>query len=407
MDHGNLASEERQNESSNVPPPLQDLLLVIFIHGFKGTESSFGSFPSRLEHILTETIDNVHVKCAVFPAYETKGKLVCDVHHYCGLRVMSSWLTVEQQDEAVERFADWLTTLTVEKEVANGQGGGAGKANIVLCGHSMGGLLAADALLSFVHSRPDKNAPLWPKIIACIAFDTPFLGLHPVVFKNSATKAIEYATTARTAVSDVFSIFSQDKSPPSVSPKPPMPSITAGSTSAAGSVWSKWVPAAYAIGGAVVAGAAAGTAYYKRDDIGIGYNWATDHMKYVQNLWDKDALNRRLEDLINAEKQHGVLVRVFYTFLPPSPPAYSTSRTFSILPSRTSSAATHFIASRNTLAIDEIQAHISMFDPKSNDGYYELGLQTAKAIRETIHNQRGSAPATGSDATINADVTTR
>jgi hypothetical protein len=85
---------------------------------------------------------------------------------------------------------DWLTTLTVEREVANGTGGGAGKAKIILCGHrlapflesktfinnifrSMGGLLAADALLAIANSRPDKEAPLWPRIIACIAFDTP------------------------------------------------------------------------------------------------------------------------------------------------------------------------------------------------------------------------------------------
>lgn len=39
--------------------------------------------------------------------------------------------------------------------------------------HSMGGLLAADTLLEMVNSRPDKEAPLWPKIIACLAFDTP------------------------------------------------------------------------------------------------------------------------------------------------------------------------------------------------------------------------------------------
>ena len=39
------------------------------------------------------------------------------------------------QDKAVERFADWLTTLTVEREVAHGAGGGAGKAKLVLCGH--------------------------------------------------------------------------------------------------------------------------------------------------------------------------------------------------------------------------------------------------------------------------------
>ena len=38
---------------------------------------------------------------------------------------------------------------------------------------SMGGLLAADSLIGMVNSRPDKLAPLWPKIVACIAFDTP------------------------------------------------------------------------------------------------------------------------------------------------------------------------------------------------------------------------------------------
>lgn len=37
----------------------------------------------------------------------------------------------------------------------------------------MGGLLAADSLREFVKTRPDKTAPLWPKIVACIAFDTP------------------------------------------------------------------------------------------------------------------------------------------------------------------------------------------------------------------------------------------
>ena len=38
---------------------------------------------------------------------------------------------------------------------------------------SMGGLLAADTLRAFVQSRPDKTAPLWPKIVALVAFDTP------------------------------------------------------------------------------------------------------------------------------------------------------------------------------------------------------------------------------------------
>lgn len=37
----------------------------------------------------------------------------------------------------------------------------------------MGGLLAADSLLEFLKTRPDQEAPLWPNIVACIAFDTP------------------------------------------------------------------------------------------------------------------------------------------------------------------------------------------------------------------------------------------
>ena len=36
----------------------------------------------------------------------------------------------------------------------------------------MGGLLAADTLREFVNSSRDKD-PLWPKIIACIGYDTP------------------------------------------------------------------------------------------------------------------------------------------------------------------------------------------------------------------------------------------
>jgi len=49
-----------------------DLLLVIFIHGFKGTDTMFEEFPGRLQHILTETIPHLTVECSVFPAYEVR-----------------------------------------------------------------------------------------------------------------------------------------------------------------------------------------------------------------------------------------------------------------------------------------------------------------------------------------------
>lgn len=39
-------------------------------HSFKGTDLTFLNFPARLQHILSETLDNVKVECIVFPAYE-------------------------------------------------------------------------------------------------------------------------------------------------------------------------------------------------------------------------------------------------------------------------------------------------------------------------------------------------
>lgn len=73
--------------------------------------------------------------------------------------------------------------------------------------------------------------------------------------------------------------------------------------------WSKWAPAAFAVGGALVAGAAAGTAYWKREELGIGYKWATDHMKYVGTLWDEGALHKRLDALLSIERDMGVVFR--------------------------------------------------------------------------------------------------
>lgn len=48
-------------------------------------------------------------------------------------------------------------------------------------GHSMGGLLAADAVTD-PSNNPDKHPGAKPsRIIGMIAFDTPYLGMHPHV----------------------------------------------------------------------------------------------------------------------------------------------------------------------------------------------------------------------------------
>jgi len=162
------------------------------------------------------------------------------------------------------------------------------------------------------------------------------------------------------------------------------------SKAAPASSWGKWAStAAFAVGGAVVAGAAVGTTYYKREELGIGYSWATDHMKYIGNLWDMNALNRRVDFLVDAQGKEGIVFRNFYTYLPATPLVHDVHRTFIDLPKKDARAESHFVLARNGLASDEVDAHTTMFSGKSNDGYYDLGLETAKAIREAVMNARG------------------
>ena len=52
---------------------------------------------------------------------------------------------------------------------------------VILLGHSMGGLLAADAATD-PYNNPDQYPGAKPKrIVGVIAFDTPYLGMHPHV----------------------------------------------------------------------------------------------------------------------------------------------------------------------------------------------------------------------------------
>lgn len=139
----------------------------------------------------------------------------------------------------------------------------------------------------------------------------------------------------------------------------------------------------------LAAGVAAGTAYYKRDDLALGYGWATDHMKYIGNLWDENAMRKRVEDVIDVEQEIGVLFRTIYTVLPPSPPNHLYPRTFIILPPDNSKSFSHFSPAANNVAPDELQAHTGIFSAKTNDGYYALGLETSKIIREAVNIGRG------------------
>ncbi len=158
-----------------------ELLLLVFIHGFKGSsDTTFEDFPSRLTYNLQETYPGLHVKSLVYPTYDTRGSLAA----------------------AVESFVEWLTEQVVMLEskpemdpktgdiVPNsGKGGGMGSVKIVLAGHSMGGLVAVDAALAIAQSSSDQqqrtpkdkqsSLKLWPRVVGVLAYDTPYYGVHP------------------------------------------------------------------------------------------------------------------------------------------------------------------------------------------------------------------------------------
>ncbi|KAG6854879.1 hypothetical protein C0991_012069 [Blastosporella zonata] len=73
----------------------------------------------------------------------------------------------------------------------------------------------------------------------------------------------------------------------------------------------------------------------------------------------------------------------FYTVIPATPP-FSVARMFIVLPKRASPQYAYFSPAKNTKALDEIQAHTGIFDAKTNGGYYELGLATAKIIGDSL-----------------------
>ena len=62
-----------------------------------------------------------------------------------------------------------------------------------------------------------------------------------------------------------------------------------------------------------------------------------------------------------------------------------------ILPNASSPYVSHFLQAPNTIAGDEIEAHTGMFDGKTNDGYYELGLLAAQLVRDVMVASRSVA----------------
>ena len=360
--------------------------------------------------MLSATYPSLSVETLIYPTYDTRGSLTV----------------------AVDNFVEWLISTTVhfeskplldEKTGAprdpkeTGRGGGAGSVKIGLCGHSMGGIIAAESTLNIAKeggSMASAGGKLWPRIMSVIAYDTPYLGVHPGVFKNSFEKYGGYIRTA-TDLGSTLAPFGAalgatlfGSSAASAASGKNERSATSKSSST-----STWAWAAGAAVAALGAGAAGAGIYANRSTLGQSYTWVSDHLAFVGNLWDTKNGSKRLEEIVQLPQ---VLFHCYYTRLSAKRSRQQgQERTFCILPKADSKAATSFTPAPNMvsdprcrsavirnadskmitsplqLAADEVEAHVGIFNARANDDYYRMGQETARLIGKSLFEEMSSS----------------
>ncbi|KAJ7624445.1 hypothetical protein FB45DRAFT_83027 [Roridomyces roridus] len=115
---------------------------LVYIHGFQGNDTSFQTFPTDLHEYLAAKIPaHLKLQSSLYPTYKSRKPIA----------------------QATQNFLSWLSTQP--------------PGPVILLAHSMGGLLAADAATD----ASNLGNPRSRRILGVIAFDVPYLGLHPHV----------------------------------------------------------------------------------------------------------------------------------------------------------------------------------------------------------------------------------
>ncbi|GJC90164.1 hypothetical protein ColLi_13002 [Colletotrichum liriopes] len=371
---------------------MKKTLLLVFIHGFKGGDDTFGDkhgFTEQLRADLAAALPKINVNVVVYPKYETRGDLgdcVIDLE-----------------------VANGTPSPTVDPSV-----------RVVLAGHSMGGIVAAETVIGLTSDKPiysedgiekkaadDPSMPsfntlMFPYVQGVIAFDTPYLGISPGVVAHGAEGHYNAANAAMTQLSGLGTALwgakqattspspSRNKAPVAALPAPPASNASQQQQSA----WGKWGKIAMVAGSAAAVAASAGAAYYNREQITQGLSWATSHLEFVGCLAKGAELQKRVQYMARLNKELDVGFANLYTRLGKAAGSKEVSvvgtvlgkdRTFCNLPKR--GAAGVWEAAVNDAATEETQAHMNMFEAKMNPGYDKLKQDAADLIAQWTRNE--------------------
>jgi len=344
--------------------------------------------------------------------------------------------------ECVGRFKEWLTNKVIDLEVANSTPSPTVDPSVhtILIGHSMGGIVAAETLLSIIADEPvqslqnsqtnatettpttplhDQSTLMFPYIQAVLAFDTPYLGIAPGVVAHGAEKHWNTASSAYSAYTNLAGAFgwgNKDTTAGAVDASRMLPAPSAKTVSDANSdaasapLWQRYGRVAMFAGaaGAIAAGGAA--AYMKRDQISEGLNWATSHLEFIGALARPEEMQKRLAKIGKLTTTSDLGFTNMYTTLGHAINVQQQSqkeswtgkvsgkdRTFCNLPK--GALRDFFIPAVNDKSTTETWAHMNMFDPKGNPGYYTLS-ETAKEkiidwVETTTWYEESEGPLTG------------
>ncbi|KAF9923452.1 hypothetical protein FBU30_006513 [Linnemannia zychae] len=341
--------------------------------------------------IFTNSNANLDVESIVYPQYDTRGD-------FNAIRKFVEW--TQEQVKSREEFNKKVYSKLKESGEYDGK---IPPVYVCFLGHSMGGLVAADAAL--ILSKLPQKSP----IIGILAFDTPYYGLNNTIFTQAAYERVAgYAQKA----SGIYALATAAYLPAAAAWSS-LSGSTTGAAGAAGATTTGYdtnertrsVPATGISSSkasslsSVMSSATVKTEQKPASKNSGGWSWGSIALGVGAAVAATGAavvVNKHMNtgmEYVNSHIQVDAILHLpigfhcFYTRV--RIPASSTnnwqscSRTFIELSSITN-AISPFFSPRDCSGQDEIEAHMEMFNPAKNYDYYPMGEETVRRVRTMV-----------------------